>query len=96
MLTYQVKIEVKESIEQEWLNWMKTEHVPEVIATGLVKSFNILKSTSADQVYLFQYHFGSEEDLNAYQTNFAPSLKEHPLKKFPNQFTAQREILKWL
>ena len=96
MLTYQVKINVNESIEQEWLQWMKTVHVPDVIGTGLVKSFQILKPDSEECVYLFHYHFESREDYMLYQKDFAPKLKVHPMKKYPNQFTAEREIFQWI
>jgi len=96
MLTYQVKIKVEASIETEWLQWMKTEHVPDVIGTGLVKSFQILKPESEDNLYLFHYHFDSRNDYNTYQSDFSPNLKAHPAKKFPNRFTAEREIFQWI
>ena len=96
MLTYQVKIRVQKSVEPEWLHWMKTEHVPDVIATGLVRSFQLLKPKSSEQVYVFHYHFGSPQDLERYQRDFAPALKDHPHQKFPNQFEAEREVFQWI
>jgi len=96
MITYQVKIKVDESVEKKWLLWMKTEHVPDVIGTGLIRSFQILKSASEDQLYHFDYHFNSIEDYHHYRKEFAPKLKAHPLEKFPNQFTAERELWDWV
>ncbi|MEM6764826.1 MAG: DUF4286 family protein [Bacteroidota bacterium] len=39
MITYQISITIQEEVEKEWISWMKTVHVPEVVATGLVVSF---------------------------------------------------------
>jgi len=96
MLTYQVKIKINESVEKDWLEWMKTKHVPDVIGTGLVKSFQILKPDSKEQLWLFHYHFDNRKDFETYQQDFAPAMKEHPAKAFPNQFTAEREIFEWI
>ena len=95
MLTYQVKIKVDASIEKAWLHWMKTTHVPDMIATGLIRSFQVLKSQQAC-TYLFHYHFESKRDFDDYYKNYAPTLKKHPAQKFPNQFEAERELLEWI
>ena len=96
MLTYQVKIKVDAAIENQWLHWMKSTHVPDVIGTGLIRSFQILKSTSENQLYHFHYHFNSLEDYHHYQKQFAPKLKAHPQEKFPNRFKAERELWNWI
>ena len=96
MLTYQVKLRVQSSIESEWITWMKTHHVPDVISTGLVRSFHILKPSSEEHLYLFHYHFESTADYDTYQRDHAPNLKAHPAKEFPNQFSAERETFHWI
>ena len=96
MLTYQVKIKIEPAVEKEWLHWMKTIHVPDVIATGLIRSFQILKPSGENQLYLFHYHFNSVEDYHHYRAQFAPMLKAHPHKKFPNQFKVERDLLHWI
>ena len=35
MIIYNVTVSVEESIKTDWLDWMKTEHIPEVMATGV-------------------------------------------------------------
>lgn len=96
MLTYQVNITIEASVEEEWLRWMKTKHVPEVIATGLIKSFQILKPEEQAHTYLFHYHFGNQEDYEQYQEVHAPILKAGPGKKFPYMFKAERNLLRWI
>ena len=55
MLIYQVEITCLPEIEPEFLEWMRTRHVPDVIGTGLVKSFQVLKARDGDpHTYLYQ------------------------------------------
>ena len=34
MLVYNVTVKVNTDIHEEWLEWMKKTHIPEVLATG--------------------------------------------------------------
>lgn len=96
MLTYEVKIKIDMEVEQEWFNWMKTKHVPDVLATGLMRSHRIWKPEGEENLYYFQYDFDQIEDFETYQREHAPSLKADPMKKFPDRFTASRQVYYWL
>lgn len=96
MITYQVKITIDPSVESDWLYWMKTVHVPDVIACGLIRSFQILKPTTQEYLYHFNYNFESHSAFEKYKEEFAPELKEDVLQKYPNMFTAEREIFNWI
>lgn len=96
MFTYQVKITVDAGVEAEWLQWMKTVHVPDVMATGLIHSYQILKPEDSAHTYLFHYHFQDEQEYAAYQQQHAPRLKAHVLTKYPGQFKAERQLLHWM
>ena len=96
MITYKVKITIDPSIEDEWLHWMKTAHVPDVIATGLVRGFQILKPTTQEYLYHFNYNFDSHSEFDKYKQEFAPELKEDVLQKYPNLFTSEREMFDWI
>ena len=43
MIIYNVTVSVEESIKADWLNWMKTEHIPEVMACGVFTKAQINK-----------------------------------------------------
>lgn len=96
MITYQVKITIDPTVESDWLHWMKTVHVPDVIACGLVRSFQILKPTSKEHLYHFHYNFDSHSAFEKYKQEFAPELKEDVLQKYPDLFTSEREIFDWI
>ena len=73
---------------------MKTVHVPDVIATGLIRSFQILKPRKDEaQTYYFHYVFDKQQDYEEYVEKFAPKLKAHPHQLFPNQFNVSRKIM---
>lgn len=96
MLTYQVKITIEATVEAEWLAWMKTVHVPDVIATGLIKSYQILKPEDQAHTYLFHYHFDQRRDYEQYQEQYGPMLKAGPARKFPDQCKAERMLFSWI
>ena len=96
MITYQVKITIDPTVELEWLKWMKTVHVPDVIATGMIKSYQILKPDGSDQLYMFHYHFESYKDYEQYRVTYAPKLKAHPHKKYPDLFRVERGTFQWV
>lgn len=96
MITYQVRIQVDAEVEHEWLHWMKTVHVPDLIATGLLVSYHILKPQGEDQVYYFHYQFSDQKTLDLYQKDHAPKLKADVQENFPGRSSASRQILDWI
>jgi antibiotic biosynthesis monooxygenase (ABM) superfamily enzyme len=96
MITYQVTITVNTEVETDFIKWMKRIHIPNLIATGLVKSYHILKTQTTSHTYAFQYHFDNQKALETYSEQFAPALKQEVIDEFPNQFTATREIFEWI
>lgn len=93
MIVYQVKVVVAAEIEDQWLDWMKKTHVPDLLATGLVVSSQIYKSLDDVHTYFFHYQFHSLEDYRSYAREHAPHLQAHPLKVFGDKFTASRMLL---
>jgi len=93
MIVYQVKIIIEATAHKEWLQWMQTVHVPDMIATGMISSFQIWKASNTEEItYYYNYYFSTLEDYERYQNEYAPKLKAHPKKKFPNQFKANRKV----
>lgn len=43
MIVYNVSVSVKNSIVKEWLEWMKNEHIPELMNTGYFSSYKLMK-----------------------------------------------------
>ena len=93
MIIYEVKIKIEETVEQEWLQWMRDIHAPDVVATGYAQSFQILKPLEDEPLtYYFQYHFDSKAAFDTYVAECAPALKADVLERYPNRFTASRRL----
>lgn len=98
MFIYSVTIALDKEVEQEWLDWMKRKHIPDVLNTGCFKGYNIFQVYSAYQndgvTYNIQYTFEKIEDIENYQKNFAPELQKEHKEKFDGKFTATRTVLR--
>ena len=43
MILYNVTVGIDPAIEQDWLEWMKTVHIPDVMGTGMFVSNKVYK-----------------------------------------------------
>lgn len=97
MIIYSVTISVEETIEQEWMQWMREEHIPEVLATGKFLNCRFSKLVSHKEPgavnYSAQYTCTSKEELEDYQTNFAPTLQQKSMVKYADKMLAFRSEL---
>jgi hypothetical protein len=79
------------------VEWMKNEHIPEVMSTGLFeesKFFRLLQEVEEGGVnYSTQYFAKRMEKIHEYQKRFAPVLQEKLRIKFGNHFVAFRSLL---
>lgn len=97
MVLYNVTIAIDKSVEEEWVQWMKEVHIPEVMDTGKFtghKFFRVMaqqddKATS----YSIQYYLESMKELQLYMAIDAPDLQKAVHDRFPNQFAAFRTVL---
>ena len=95
MIIYNITVSlVDPTIQEEWLNWMKTKHIPEVMDTGCFISNKICKLIADDEItYAIQYTCKDLATLEKYQTEFSPSLQEEHKKKYKGKFGAFRSLL---
>lgn len=96
MILYNVTVIIEESVENEWLHWMKQEHIPEVMATGIFTSHRMCKvidSPNEGATFSIQYFCDSLEDINRYQQHHAPALQQKHQDKFDQKFVAFRSLM---
>lgn len=99
MVTYIVHLMVSHEIYSEYVDWLKNEHIPEVLACpGFVSAELCLRKggsmESSSKNLKVLYKIKDEDQLKVYMTEYAMKLREKGIEKFPGQFSAQREI--WL
>lgn len=98
MIVYNVTLNVDEDIHNEWLLWMKNEHLPEVMQTGKFKEYHIFKvlNKQADETgrtYAIQYFAETMQDYDDYAVNHAPALQLKTKNKFGDKVYAFRTLL---
>jgi hypothetical protein len=96
MYIYNVTCNVTHAIHEEWLNWMKQVHIPEVLATNCFISAKILKLINIEDegsTYAIQYTYNNENDIVNYQSEFAPDLQAKTKAKYGENVLAFRTYM---
>jgi hypothetical protein len=100
MFIYCVTVTIVESAHDEWLDWMRSIHIPEVLRTGLLLSATIYKvhipAQEEGPTYTIQYTCRSMDDYEQYQREHAPLLQAAHTEKFSGRFTASRTLMESL
>lgn len=97
MIIYNVTIKVNQDIVEDWLRWMKEEHMPELLQTGIFTESRLCRLLDQDETegatFSAQYTCDSQEDYEEYIRSHAPIMREKGLKKFGNKFIAFRSVM---
>ena len=97
MIIYNVTIKVETAIAENWLTWLKEEHVPEVMNTGCFTDARILKLLEIDEeegvTYAIQYSAESKASYNQYISKFAPLMRQKSFDKWGDRFIAFRSVM---
>ena len=96
MIIYNVTINIEESIQTAWLDWMRNEHIPDMLATGKFSKALMTKVLVEEETggitYSIQYRTDSMETLQRYYQEDAPRLRAQS-KPFEGKFVAFRTEL---
>jgi hypothetical protein len=95
MILYNVTINLDEEVHQEWLEWMKNKHIPDVMNTGCFVESKICRIHSDDEGVTFavQYLCENMNTYESYRDNFAQALQKEHIDKFHGKFAAFRTLL---
>ena len=98
MILYNVTVKLDKDIEQKWLQWMKTKHIPDVMNTGHFTSNRICKlldqpDDDTEATYVIQYQCPSLHKYNHYVLHDANALRDEHNKKFKEKFVAFRTVM---
>lgn len=97
MIIYNVTVNIENDVHDEWLKWMKEEHIPEVVQKGKFLEGKIMKILTADDSegtsYAIQYTAATMGDYEKYRDEFAPALQQEALKRYKDKFVAFRTLL---
>lgn len=100
MIVYNITMKIDPEIKTEWLEWQKSEHIPDVMATGLFTSYNFFHLLNQDETdgitYVIQYFASSIENYDHYIKNFALQLRQKALEKWKDGIVAFRSVMEFV
>lgn len=97
MIIYNVTVNIDLSVHDEWMEWMRIEHIPEVMRTGFFTHNRMMRLLNEENnngvTYAIQYSCNSLNDYETYRERFAPALQKKHAEKFKDKFVAFRTLL---
>ena len=97
MIIYNVTIKVNNDVADAWLTWMKTEHMADVMSTGLFVDCRLCRLLEQDELegltYTAQYSLESIAQYNTYIDQHAEKMREKGFKLFGGKFAAFRTVM---
>jgi len=97
MIIYNVTIKVAEAIKDEWLAWLKQEHIPDVLGTKCFLKATIMQLLEVDDsegpTYAIQYQAESLDDYERYLNEFAVTMRQRSFDRWGDKFIAFRTIM---
>ena len=96
MLLYNVTVNVESSVEEDWLLWMKEEHIPMVLNTGLFSGYRFGRLMVEEEVgntYSIQYEAKDLESYRLYEQLYADDLRHATKRKYGSKIVAFRTLL---
>lgn len=98
MIIYNVTVNIDSAVHDEWLQWMKKVHIPEVMKTGIFTENRICRVLGTDEeegfTYAVQYSCKNMKDFEKYNELHAPALKAKYNEKYEGKYLAYRSLLK--
>src|SRR5690554_4701973 len=97
MILYNVTVNIDVEKEEEYVAWMKEEHIPDVMSTGLFEEnrfFKLLQENTDEGVnYSSQYFAGNMEKIETYQRLHAAKLQQKLRDRFGKHCVSFRSLL---
>ena len=98
MVLYNVTVNIDEDVEQDWIEWMKETHIPEVMETGYFIEYRMMKMLTESQdetgrTYAIQYLADTLTHVETYLENAAPKLQKKAIIRYGTKMAAFRTVL---
>jgi hypothetical protein len=95
-IVYNVTVSIDPACEQEWVDWMRATHIPDVMATGCFLESRLSRLNGEEEngsTYAITYVANDQESLDRYGREFAPALQADHSQRFAGRFAAFRTTL---
>lgn len=97
MIIYNVTVKVENEVADAWVNWMKGEHMQDLMNTGLFTECRLCRLLEQDEAegvtYSAQYSLENIEHYNTYIDKHAQQMRDKGFKLFGGKFAAFRTVM---
>ena len=97
MYIYNVTTQVKEYIKVEWLEWMRNDFIPEMIATELFSHYRIVKILDIDEsdgpTYAIQYFTDNRAKYDQFVQIYSDKLSQKAIEKWKDKIFSFRSFM---
>ena len=97
MIIYNVTIKIHSSIQNEWLSWLKENHIPDILDTGCFTKAHILQLLETDDTegptYAIQYYAESKALYNRFIEILSGIMRKKSFDNWGDKFIAFRSVL---
>lgn len=99
MIIYSVTVTLDTAVETDWVAWMRTQHIPDVMETGCFSAAHLQRLLDPEPdpglaTYNIQYECPNMETYEAYRDQFAPQLQYDHTMRYKDRFVAFRTLLR--
>ena len=96
-MLYVVFVAVHNTHREAWMEWMRDQHIPDVLATQCFSSATFVRDVDNDSdtqtSYRIAYRAHSAAAFDRYQAEFGGALREEHIELFGDVTRASRELL---
>ncbi len=97
MLIYNITTKITWAINDEWVRWMKEDHIPGIMETGCFLDHRFVKLLETDEAegptYATQFYANTRADYERYIEMHATSLRNTAAAKWGDQFISFRSLM---
>ena len=96
MILYNVTVSIDSNIHEDWLEWMRTIHIPQVMETGCFLESRISRVNGEEEggmTFAITYLSPSEDVFKKYEAEYAPLLQADHSSRYQGKFAAFRTTL---
>ena len=97
MFLYNITIGIDQDVEKEWISWIRENHIPFVMGTGLFvdsKIYKVLHDENEGTIsYSIQHFAKGIAEVNQFLSVFAPALIEQHRQRFINRHVVFQTLL---
>lgn len=91
-MIYTLHIQVEQEFVQNWIEYMKTKHIQDVLQTECFTKAVMYRLDEQNSIFRIDYYVNSKVELEQYLSRFANQLRDDHVSHFPKGVTISRNL----